>query len=78
MRSGSMPPERQGKSKENDLVEMRSTIRLVGAGLGVGARELPHLANPTEHLRRHVLRVSVVGAGSDCWPLVGGASPRET
>ena len=37
----------------------------------------PALANPTEHFRRHVLRVPVVGAGSDCWPLVG-ASPRET
>ena len=37
----------------------------------------PTLANPTEHFRRYVLRVPVVGAGSDCWPLVG-ASPRET
>ena len=37
----------------------------------------PTLANPTEHFRRHVLRVPVVGAGSDWWPL-GGASPRET
>ena len=37
----------------------------------------PTLASPTEHFRRHVLTVPVVGAGSDCRPLVG-ASPRET